>query len=152
MLTHAELFLGIQKEVAELHLDMPIAVKGLKLPLDKEEWITFNDLSVYPMRSRTDTVNRRVSIEIICYAKHAQFRADGNFKRAWEMAEDYFNLLNQARMIIKSSCIQFREARLIYLDHKSLGDFAEHIDQQSPNLNLDAILLEVEGIWIQSKE
>ncbi len=152
MLTHAELFLGIQKEINDLDPGMPMAVKGLKLPQETEEWVTFNDLSVYPFRSRKDTINHRISIELICYAKHAQYRQDQNFKRAWEMVDPYFQLLNQGRFIVKSSCIQFREARLIYLDHKSLGDFAEHIDQQSPNLNLDAILLEVEGIWIQSKE
>ena len=147
-----DLFLQLHKMVYECIPEMKMVIKGMRFPTDVEEFVVYNDLGLYGMASRKDVRAERIFVEVIAYSKHADQRKDQKIKRAWSIAKQYYDLFNKARVRIENTCVQFKEPRLMALDLKSLGDFAQSIDQQSPALNLDAVVMEVEGIIIQSKE
>jgi hypothetical protein len=148
----ADLISQINKAVYNCIPGMKINLKGMRYPKDAEEFVSFNGLALYDIRSRADTEAYRVFVEVIAYSKQAPYRADKKFMRVWEIAQAYRNLLSQKRIVVESTCVQFKEARLMSLDLNSLGDFAQAIDQQSPALGLDAVVIEVEGIITQVKE
>ena len=146
-----KLIAGLHKMVYDVNTNMPFQVRGVPLPLDKEEFIVYNGLSIFPRVSRKNAVNESIFVEVICYAKHAQYRSDRDFYRPWKMSKPYFDLFSQKRILIEDDCIQFNEGRLTYLDLRSLGDFAENINQQSPELKLYCIVLSFEGLISQGK-
>ena len=147
-----KLISGLHKMVYDVHgAGMPFQVRGVPLPLDKEEFVVYNGLSIFPRISRPGDVNESIFVEIICYSKHAQYRADRDFYRPWKMSQDYFDLFSQKRVIVEDACIQFTEGRIAYLDLRSMGDYAENINQQSPELKLHCIVLSFEGLISQGK-
>ena len=147
-----KLIAGLHKMVYDVNgTDMPFQVRGVPLPLDKEEFVVFNGLAVFPRVSRPGDVYQTLFVEIICYAKHAQFRADRDFYRPWKISQDYFELFSHKRVIVEDACMQFNEGKLAYLDLRSLGDYAENINQQSPELKLHCIHLSFEGLISQGK-
>ena len=148
----SKLVAGLHKMVYDVNgTNMPFQVRGVPLPLDKEEFVVYNGLAIFPRVSRPRDIAESVFVEVICYSKHAQFRADRDFYRPWKISQPYFNLFSQKRVSVEDACIQFTEGKIAYLDLRSLGDFAENINQQSPELKLHCIVLSFEGLISQGK-
>ncbi len=146
-----QLIAGLHKLVYEVNTSMPFQVRGVPLPLDKEEFIVYNGLAIFPRVSRKADICESIFLEVICYSKHAAYRADRDFYRPWKICKPYFELFSQARFTIENACIQFNEGKMAYLDLRSLGDFAENINQQSPELKLHCVVLSFEGLISQGR-
>ncbi len=145
------LITGLHKIVYDIDHTMPFQIRGVPLPLNKEEFIVYNGLAIFPRVSRKNAINESVFIEIICYSKHAEYRTDRDFYRPWKIAKPYFDTFSQARFVVENACIQFNEGKMVYLDLRSLGDYATGINQQSPELKLHCISLSFEGFISQGR-
>ncbi len=139
----------VERFAAERNL--PVRIPGVPWPTDKEEWIQFNGLGEFALPARKDVVRKNYVFECIVYCKHAMERVDGSFSRPWELASSLATLLEQERVLVKSSCLQFLEPNLIYLDLRSLGSNAQGIQQSSPQLNVHCVLIKFDAQLIQTK-
>jgi hypothetical protein len=145
------LMLQANKLVADAIPNVPLVIKGMQFPEDEDEFVCFNGLALYESVKRSTSTGYTCFLEVICYSKHPSVREDKAMLREWALAEVYRTLFSGKRIAIESTCIQFAEAKLMALDLRSLGQFAEGIAQSSPSLNMNAVVMEVEGIVIQEK-
>jgi len=138
-------------ELVHKAYDVTCIIHGVPYPTGKEEWIKFTPLSFVKNPSRRGDISQRVYVEITCYSLLATYRKDKRYDRQWELAKMYADLFDQQDIQVETSCISFKEPRKVYLDLRSTGDFAGPIKQTSPQLNVDAVLIEIEGDLIQPK-
>ena len=141
-------------QLIETHVPaMKYRIAGVPYKLgEEEEWIEAKNLSMYTIPNRKDSRFERIYVEILCYSFEGQLRKDKNWNRVWEIADTYATLLSQLRFSVESSCIQLKEPRSIFLDLRSLGDFAKNIEQQSPLLHTQCVAIGCEGLILQPKE
>jgi len=130
---------------------IPIVIRGVQYPTQEDDFLEFNLLAVSHELDRPGRKNYRYSVELKCFSRHTNVRVDGNrsIDPHYDLAEPYIKLFNQKRHLINNTCIQFTEPTVSNLDLSSLGDFAQGIDQQSPKLNLFALVIQVTGTIIQ---
>lgn len=134
----------IEKIIVAVDPAMPRVIRGVDFPKDKDDFIRLDLLADINRVSRAHDVNTILPFELTCYSKLALQRTDHKYKNAWALSDNYFDALHQRRYVVESSCIQFREARRIYMDLSSLGDYAKPFAQQSPKMNLECIVIEVD--------
>lgn len=143
----------VQKLITALDPDIPMILRGTNFPEGANDFLRLDMLAEMPNVGRPKDFSFKLPFELTCYSRHALHRTDQKkYKNSWAFSEPYFEFLNQKRYIIETACIQFKEARRIYLDLSSLGDFAVQINQQSPKLNIECIVIEVDATINQVKE
>ncbi len=141
----------IENTITAVDADMPRVVRGVSFPTDKDDFIRLDLLADLNRTSRTSFINTMLPVEVTCYSKLALQRADHKYKGAWALSDAYFPVLNQKRYRLENTCIQFREARRIYMDLSSLGDFSAPFSNQSPKMNLECVVIEVDAFVTQTK-
>jgi hypothetical protein len=144
MITYADLYLGLLNYVKNVDPDMPMFVRGTPTPAyeGKNEWFSFEILSFMESPARRHTIDMTVDIQLVCYTRHATHRTDNDFTALYKLMDKYAPLFHQKDVIIKNTCIQFKENRIVPLDLRSVGDYAKDILNQLPPLHtLSTVIL-----------
>lgn len=145
--TFTDVYLGLAKRVQDTFPGLPLALKGMPQPdlSHADDFIDFQVLSFLESPARTHTVDLDLTIQIMCYAKHAERRADNKIARVFELADMAVAAFQRKDVVIKDTCILFKEARIIPLDLRSIGDFSKVIYQQSPPLDFMCAVVLIDG-------
>ena len=147
------LYKGIAEAVSNVDDNMPFLLKGAPFPelKDKEEWVAFELIAKPTYASNMTSVDEKVICQITCYPLHAEFRQDGNWMRPYTLAEMYINAFSQKSTLIENTCVKWKEPDSHYVDIRSLADFAKQIYQNSPPMQVHAVVIILEGLIIQSR-
>ena len=143
-LNHEDIYLGLLQIVKAVDPNMPMVVPGIPVPSleGKDEWISFNILSIINTPSRRTADEVLVDVQLIVYSLHAQHRSDRKFSAIYNLVDKYSSLFHKRDHVIKNTCIQFKENRIVPLDLRSIGDFAKEILNQLPTLHtLSTVIL-----------
>jgi hypothetical protein len=149
----SEIYLSLAKMVADILPTAPVFLKGMANPsvAGKDEWASFELLYSIPMNIRKNAQGRKIAVQISTYSAHAEHRADKKINRIYELGDIYKDVFHQQDIQIKSSCIQFKESIIKYIDLRSLSDFSKQIYQNSPPLHLMSSVIITEGIIIDKE-
>jgi hypothetical protein len=151
--TDSDIYLGLANIVALLLPNAPVFLKGMANPSvnGKDEWAAFELLYSMPITIRKNAQGRKIAVQITAYSAHAEHRADKKVNRVYELGDIYKEAFHQKDILLKSSCIQFKESIIKYIDLRSLSDFSKQIYQNSPPLHLMASVIITEGIIIDKE-
>lgn len=146
--TRSEIYLGLLEYVQKADPSMPMVIRGTPtISLDKlNEWIVFDVLSMVDGAARRGVVELYIDVQLICYSRHAVHRTDNKFDSIYTLADKYSPLFHRKDIMIKSSCIQFKENKMVPLDLRSTGDFASNILNSLPVLNTMSMVILNQGI------
>lgn len=143
-LNHEDIYLGLLKLVKAVDPNMPMIIPGMPAPTleGKNEWVSFNILSIINTPCRRSAEEAVVDIQLIVYSLHAQHRTDKKMTAIYALLDKYGPIFHKRDHVIKSTCIQFKENRIVPLDLRSVGDFAKEILNQLPTLHtLSTVIL-----------
>jgi len=145
--TNAELHLGLLDYVQKIDPAMPMVIRGAPMiSLDGlDEWIVFDILSMADGIARRNVVERYIDVQLICYSRYATQRKDNKFNSVYSLSDKYAPHFNRKEIMIKSSCIQFKENRMVPLDLRSTGDFAKDILNSLPQLHTMSMVILNQG-------
>ena len=125
-----------------VELQVPMTIPGAEYPKGADSFVKFSMLAIAPSPARPEQSRSFLSVEILCYHKHGALAEDGKIYGHLELAQHFINLFHQTRIMVNTSCLQFREAKLIALDLKALGQFNQVSTQPSSSLNLNVAAIE----------
>ena len=147
MISASEIYLALGKHIRSV-VDVPLVVRSV--PQESKEqwddWVAYELLSIVDSPARTHTVDRVVTIQIIIYSRHTEKRRDNKLTANLELADTIYTAVNRRNVPLKDSCIQLKDAKMVTMDLRSIGDFAKGIYQQSPSLDLQSTVLLIDGI------
>lgn len=148
MITHAELYLGLLNYVRAIDPNMPMQVRGTPSPAveEKDEWIVFDILSIINSPARRHTVDVNIDVQLICYSRYATHRKDNKFTAIYDLLDKYGSYFHRKDVVIKNTCIQFKENRIVPLDLRSTGDFAKEALNQLPVLHTQSVVILNQGL------
>lgn len=154
MLELKDLYTGLLQYIQKEAGDTPVFMRGVPNPsvADVDEWLSFDILSIIDGASRRNTIERYIDIQLICYSKYATHRSDNSFIAIYNLADKYGKLFHKKDVLIKNTCIQFKENKIVPLDLRSVGDFAKDILQQLPPLHTLSVVLLNQGMIHSSQE
>lgn len=141
--TYGELYLGMAKIIKAVDPLMPVVLKGMPLPqLDaQQEFVAFDLLSEVEKSSFSLDGDRVYTVQLTCYALHAEYRADKSIDAPYKLAYKYKPVIHRANHMIKSSCLRTLDSRIVYLDLRASGDYSKQIFQSSPSLKVHSCVL-----------
>ena len=145
--TYTELHLGLLQYVQAIDLAMPMQVRGTPQQFlsDLDEWIVFDILSMIDGPCRRHSIEKYIDIQLICYSKHGVHRKDNKFNAIFEMVDKYAGAFAGKDLMIKSTCISFKENRIVPLDLRSTGDFAKSQVNALPSLHTMSMVILNQG-------
>lgn len=145
--TYAELHLGLLKYVQSIDPTMSMQVRGTPQQslVDLDEWIVFDILSMIDLPGPRNTIQKIIDIQLICYSKHGVHRKDNKFNAIFELADKYAKAFHSKDLMIKSTCITFKENRMVPLDLRSTGDFAKSQVNALPPLHTMSMVILNQG-------
>lgn len=148
MITNSELYLGLLSYVKAIDPLMPMQIRGIPAPpvAEANEWIVFDILSIIHSPARRHTVDINIDVQLICYSKHATHRTDNKFTAIYDLLDKYGAAFQRKDVVIKSTCIQFKENRIVPLDLRSTGDFAKEALNQLPPLHTQSVVILNQGL------
>lgn len=148
MIQHADLFLGLLAYVKAADPDMPMFIRGTPVPSyeGKNEWLSFEILSINNGAARINANEVTVDIQCTCYSRTATHRTDNSFTAIYTLADKYGALFHQRNVRLKNTCIQFKENKIIPLDLRSTGDYAAQALNQLPPLSTLSVVILNQGI------
>ena len=151
--THNDIYLGLATLVKQVDVVRPMFLKGMANPSveGKDDWAAFDLLYVMPSVLRKSAQGKRLSVQITCYSAHAEHRTDKRVDYIYQLAETYQSVFHQKDILIKTSCINFHETIIRYVDLRSLSDFSKQIYQNSPPLHQMAAVLITDGLIIDKE-
>ena len=115
-----------------------------------DDWLEFFILSGDRYASRVIDDKRAISLEIIVYSIHASSRKhDRKTNNELTISDAILPIFDQKRFLVKDSAIQLKEAKMVPLDLRSMGDFAEKVKQRAPDLNVNTAVILIDGEIIQ---
>ena len=146
--SYSEIHLGLLQYVQAIDPNMSMQVRGVPpQSLETlEEWIVFDILSIMESPSRRHTVDIAVDIQLICYSKYGVHRKDRQFDAPYRLLDKYAAAFHSKDIMIKSTCISFKENRIVPLDLRSTGDFAKNQVNALPPLQLMSMVILNQGI------
>lgn len=149
-----DIYKGLLDIVHKLDPNVVLQVRGIPTEtlVDIDEWISFDILAFIDMPSRRNVIDRVVDIQTTCYSRHAVHRSDKKFGAHYALATKYGALFHKKDILIKNTCIQFKENRIVPLDLRSTGFFANNISNPTPLLNTQAIVILNQGVISSSTE
>ncbi len=112
----------------------------------KDEWICFDILSMINGPARRNTVEMYIDTQITLYSLHAEHRSDKKFDAIYRLLDKYGSLFHRKDHVIKNTCIQFKENRIVPLDLRSTGDFAKEMLNQLPPLHTQSVVILNQGL------
>jgi hypothetical protein len=110
-----------------------------------DEWIVFDILSIIDTPSQRHAIERAIDIQIICYSKHGIHRSDNKLDAVYRLADKYAAAFQSKDIMIKSTCISFKENRMVPLDLRSTGDFAKSQVNALPPLHTMSMVILNQG-------
>ena len=148
-----DIYLGLSKIINEYNPSTILVLQSAPMPVfdGVEEWVSFELLNMIGHPSRKTYANERLMMQLTCYSLDASYRKDKKFSRHYELADDYYNLLNQKDYVIKNTCVRLTECKIVYLDLKSSSDFAKAIYQNSPPMQTQSAVILVDAIVINER-
>jgi hypothetical protein len=154
MLLSRDLYTGLIQYVQAEAGTTPVFIRGTPNPpvADVDEWLSFDILSIIDGPCRRNTIERYIDIQIICFSKYATLRSDNKFVAIYDLADKYSRLFHKKDVMIKNTCIQFKENKIVPLDLRSVGDFAKDILQQLPPLHTLSVVLLNQGVINSTQE
>lgn len=152
--TDEDIYKGLLAIVRNADPNMVMQVRGVPTDslVDIDEWISFDILAFIDMPSRRNVIDRVVDIQTTCYTRHAVHRSDKKFGAHYALSTKYGALFHKKDVLIKNTCIQFKENRIVPLDLRSTGFFANNISNPTPLLNTQAIVILNQGVISSSTE
>jgi hypothetical protein len=146
--TDEEIYTGLLSLVKSLDPSVVMQVRGVPTDsiADLDEWISFDILAFIDMPSRRNVIDRVIDIQTTCYTRHAVHRGDKKFGAHYALATKYGALFHKKDILIKNTCIQFKENRIVPLDLRSTGFFASNTSNPTPLLNTQAIVILNQGV------
>lgn len=146
--TYSQLHLGLLAYVQAIDPLMPMQIRGTPtIAMEKlDEWITFDILSMMDGPCRRGTVEKYIDIQVILYARHGVHRKDNKFNAIYSLVDKYAPAFHSKDVMIKSSCISFKENRMVPLDLRSTGDFAKDQVNQLPPLHTTSMVILNQGV------
>lgn len=145
--TYTELHLGLLQYVQSIDPNMPMQVRGTPQQslAELDEWIVFDILSMIDGPCRRHTIEKYIDVQIICYSKHGVHRKDNKFNAVYELCDKYAKAFHSKDLMIKSTCISFKENRIVPLDLRSTGDFAKSQVNALPPLHTMSMVILNQG-------
>ena len=145
--TYTELHLGLLRYVQSIDPNMSMQIRGTPVQslVDLNEWIVFDILSMMDGPCRRHTIEKYIDVQLICYSKHGIHRTDNKFNAIYEMVDKYAGAFHSKDLVIKSTCISFKENRIVPLDLRSTGDFAKSQVNQLPPLHTMSMVILNQG-------
>jgi hypothetical protein len=132
------------KAFQELFPNDILVMKGATAtPLkDADDWAQFQLLNSFELPlSTTQNSYRRVLLQLSCYSKIQQYRADAKFDAPWTLARKYKCLMHRKNIRIENTCLKIQDSKMIYMDLKASGDYAKEIYQSSPSLQIHSVVI-----------
>ncbi len=144
--------------VAGIDSTMPLIIKGAPAPLleNKEEWVQFDFLSSFPIPAHAPEKRNALYMQVICFSRHAHLRLDRSIVAPWTLAEKYSDALTNLTVKVpvgdssETSCFRIHEAKQVYLDLKSSGEFSKQIYLPSVPLDTHCVVLLLDAMQIES--
>lgn len=148
-----DIYLGIAQIIHAHNPDIRLLLQSAPSPDfdNAQEWLTFELLNMIGMPSRKAYANERIMFQLGCYTVDATYRDDKKISRHYELADEYYQLLNQKDYVIKTTCVRLTECKIVYLDLKSSSDFAKAIYQNSPPMQTQSAVILVDAIVINER-
>jgi hypothetical protein len=161
--TNSQLFLFFATQVLNLSIPgytpgigspnpIPMFIPGWPHPdLSKyDDWLEYFILSGDRHPSRLQDDKRDFSLQIIVYSIHGGSRKnDRKLNNELAISDAILPTFDQQRFLVSGSDVQLKEAKVIPLDLRSMGDFAEKVKQRAPDLNVNTAVILVDGCIIQ---
>jgi len=144
MITYSDLYLGLLKYVKAVDEAMPIFIRGTPIPSYEghNEWIAFEVVGFLEHPTRVFSIDMDVDIQLICYTRHATHRTDNKFTAMYSLLDKYAPLFHSKDVLIKDTCIQFKENRIVPLDLRTQTMYSkDYADSQSSTHILATVIL-----------